>query len=203
MILASRLLRSRRGDWIQLLMIFFFLLTLILSVALLALDQGKLKSERSEFGTDMADQEANAQLINILRVQATGGFEGGRRAQLADLIIINNGTYDDMILNTLEERMPPTYYYEITISYPDGKAYRAGNTKYEGEYRLLITEKGPLAVAQELANKAFTQEWRSRKVPTSLATTFLPGVAGQNIKIELFLSRKVGDDDAELWGERT
>lgn len=196
----------RKGtNWVQPFMIFFFLLILILSIALLSLDQGKLQSERGEFSIDMADQETNAQLINILRIEATGEFEGGGAARLADLIIINNGTYDAMIMNTLQERMPPNYYYELLMSYPDGKTYTVSNTNYDAEFKQTLREEGPAAIAEELEQAALRPNARVNlgAVPESLATTFLPGAARQNIKVELFFSQKHDATVAEIRGERT
>jgi hypothetical protein len=204
------MMRSRRGDWIQIFMLIFFVLILILCIALLSLEKGSLKNEREQLGVDLMNQDASAQLIALLRSPASGGFEGdGRKVQIADIIVINSynatlkrGAYDDMLLHSLELAVPKDLYFELIMTYPDGSMYMVSNTEYDGAYKLLLKDRGQEALENELSNKATNPQWRSQKVPAAITDIVLPTANG-NVKLEYYISVKNGVDAAKIHSERT
>ena len=63
----SSFLRNRRGDWIQIFLLFFFFLLLFIALALLFVEKDTLRTTRPEMGIDLLQQRSDTALVSLLR----------------------------------------------------------------------------------------------------------------------------------------
>jgi hypothetical protein len=101
-----RMLQSRRGDWIQIILVLSFVILLCFAIALLTIESKKLRIERPQLQQDLLDAKASATLISLLRTKTADG------STVADLIIIEN---QNALRNevTLQD-------VHFTVTYPGG-----------------------------------------------------------------------------------
>jgi hypothetical protein len=123
---------GRKGMWTQVFLILFFVLLVILAIALLTIDRSSDKPHRPTLVQDLRDQQAGATLIALLRTPVTFTAQGtSMSAPLADIIVLNTFAhggdarpYDEVIRNSLLSSMPKDALFDMTIRYPDGRSVR-------------------------------------------------------------------------------
>lgn len=182
---AGTLLWNRKGDWVQIFTIMFFVLLLVIAIALLTLETDDLKSNRPQLSDDLHNQHMSAIFTGALRQVTyanTDDDAAKEQASVAELIILNQagsgdpanyaGTYDDQIAQSLDATFTPLQIpFTISILYPNGDA--------------LFIENYPVLTAKQLMRTI---------IYTGEITTFLPGTAGNiEIKIELLKYEELED----------
>jgi len=121
-----QLLHNKKGDWIQIFLISFFVILVVLALIMLMINKDSLVLERPELKQDILNQRATTIMTSVLRAQIDTEELG--KTSLAAIIIMNQeskeknkGPYDQkigIIINTaLQLGAIP---YQINIAYPNG-----------------------------------------------------------------------------------
>jgi len=163
----------------------FFMLLLVFALVILMLKTGDMRSERPELDEDLAQQRANIMLISLLRADAPIGYEEtGKKAPLADIIILNHdGTYDAAILSALESQVPSTAFFLLELKYPSRSLTltngRLANDVYDGVTNAYLpTAGGIITVTMHYADiHTLEEKGYERALPAREFTIVVEGDA--------------------------
>jgi hypothetical protein len=117
-----RLLRSRRGDWIQIFLVIFFAFLVLVTIAMLTVENKKLQVDRPQLTEDLITQKMATTLISMLRTQTQidcNGVTG--KDSFASLIIINDGKCDESIRLAAAAMLGKDVPYVLKVEYPQRK----------------------------------------------------------------------------------
>jgi hypothetical protein len=140
---------NRKGIW-QWLWISLFFLILVIALALLFTERKSLEPQRAELEQDLANQRAEAALVDALRmpVRLDANGDGVEEEGTLALLIARNEEKDDVRIREALDEGLKTASYAIAIEHQDGREIRftggeSGTTPLErGDAIALLPAQG-------------------------------------------------------------
>jgi len=108
---------NRKGDWIQIFLVMFFVLLLIVGLALLFVEKDKLKIVRPENTNDFLSSRTDTILLSLLRQPAMVDMNGdGTKEQVTFATLLVKGVTQEQLTEELKQRLPNAAAYTMTVT---------------------------------------------------------------------------------------